>query len=176
VQVVEASDSDLEDVLLVERLAFGGEEEAGLVRDLLDDPSARPLLSLLARQDGRAVGHVLFTAARLEDTSHDVATSILAPLAVIPDCQRAGIGGRLIEHGVERLAEWGVGLVFVLGHPSYYPSHGFEPATPNGLVAPYPISPDEAWMVRPLRPGLLGKTQGRVVCAVAMNRPEYWRE
>ena len=175
-QIVEASLSDLEDVLLVERLAFGGEEEAGLVRALLDDPSALPLLSLLAREDGRAVGHALFTAARLEDASDDVAASLLAPLAVVPDRQCRGIGGLLIEQGVTRLTGAGVGIVFVLGHASYYPRHGFEPATPQGFLAPYPISPDEAWMVRPLRSGILGKTRGRVVCAGALDRPEYWRE
>lgn len=175
-QIVEASAADLEDALLVERLAFGSEEEAGLVRDLLNDPSARPLLSLLAREHGRAVGHVLFTAATIEDAAAEVTTSILAPLAVIPDRQRAGIGGQLIEHGVERLADRGVGLVFVLGHPSYYPRHGFEPATPRGLLAPYPVDPEEAWMVRALRSGLLERTKGRVICAVAMDRPEYWRE
>lgn len=176
VHIVEASDADLDDVLLVERLAFGGDEEAGLVRDLLEDPNAHPLLSLLAREDGRAVGHVLFTAARLQDATGDAAASILAPLAVVPDRQRCGIGGRLIEHGVKALAERGVGLVFVLGHPSYYPRHGFQPATPKGLLAPYPICPDEAWMVRPLRAGILEEAQGRVVCADAMSRPEYWRE
>jgi putative acetyltransferase len=70
----------------------------------------------------------------------------------------------------------GVELVFVLGHPSYYPRHGFEPAIRLGLMAQYPISPEEAWMVRALRPGVIGQVRGTVVAADAMNRPEYWRE
>lgn len=64
--IVEASAADLSDVLAVERLAFGGEIEAGLVAALLSGPTARPLLSLLARADDRPVGHILFTTVRLQ--------------------------------------------------------------------------------------------------------------
>lgn len=175
-QIVEATESDLDDVLAVERLAFGQDEEAELVRELLADPSASPLLSLLARESDRAVGHILFTAARIEGAPEDSPASILAPLAVVPEAQRRGVGGRLIERGVELLAASGVALVFVLGHPEYYPRHGFAPAYPHGLPAPYPVSPEEAWMLRALTPGTLGRVQGRVTCAEAMDRPEYWRE
>ena len=48
------------------------------------------------------------------------------------------------------MAESGVELVFVLGHPDYYPRHGFKPAGALGFEAPYPI-PDKnvnAWMVQ----------------------------
>lgn len=174
--IIEACAGDLQDVLLVQRLAFGGDEEAELVRDLLRDPTAQPVLSMLAREHDESVGHVLFTAARLEGTSRDVPSSILAPLAVIPRAQRQGVGGRLIERGVQRLADWGIELVFVLGHPDYYPRYGFEPARPHGLSAPYDISPPDAWMVRQLRGDVLGSVSGSVVCAEAMDRPEYWRE
>jgi putative acetyltransferase len=176
VRIVEASAADLEDVLSVERQAFGEVDVAELVRDLVDDPSAQPLLSLLAWDGGRPVGHVMFTAARLEGSPRDVSVSILAPLAVVPDAQRGGIGGRLIEHGVLRLRESGVELIFVLGHPEYYPRHGFAPASRQGLAAPYPISPENAWMVRALRPGVIECVQGTSVSAEAMNRPEHWRE
>lgn len=175
-RIGEASSADLEDVLSVEREAFGEDAEANLVCDLLNDPSARPLLSLLARDGGRPVGHILFTAARLEGAPRDVSAAILAPLAVVPEAQLRGIGGSLIEHGIDRLLDSGVELVFVLGHPGYYPRHGFEPASRLGLAAPYPIAPEDAWMVRALRPGVLGCVRGTIACAEAMNRPEYWRE
>lgn len=47
--IVAALAADLADVLAVERLAFGGEVEAGLVAELIADPTAQPHLSLLAR-------------------------------------------------------------------------------------------------------------------------------
>jgi putative acetyltransferase len=178
VRIRPAVDTDLDAVLSVERLAFGYDKEAELVRDLLDDPSARPVLSLLAFKQDRAVGHILFTAARLAGATDPVPLALLAPLAVVPDAQKQGIGGQLIEHGLKLLSGAGTGLVFVLGHAAYYPRFGFRPAGPCGFEAPYPI-PDEhaeAWMVQALVPGLLGRLRGRVVCADALQRPEHWRE
>lgn len=176
--ITEASGADLEDVLEVERSAFGGDEEAELVRDLVNDPSAAPLFSLLAYEDGQAVGHILFTAARLAEAPDGATLSILAPLAVIPSAQRSGVGSALIERGLQLLAEAGVDLVFVLGHPDYYPRLGFEPAGRFGFAAPFPIAEADAdaWMVRELRAGVLGSVQGTVVCADTMNEPRYWQE
>jgi putative acetyltransferase len=76
------------------------------------------------------------------------------------------------------LSESGVELVFVLGHPDYYPRYGFKPAGVLGYEAPYPI-PDEqadAWMVQELRPGVIDSVSGKVICADVMNQPEHWRE
>jgi predicted N-acetyltransferase YhbS len=89
-----------------------------------------------------------------------------------------GIGGALIGEGLKRLAESGVGLVFVLGHPGYYAKFGFRPAGALGLEAPYPIPPAhaDAWMVRELRPGLIGSVQGRIRCARTLDQPQHWRE
>ena len=177
-QIREAVETDLNDVLLIERLAFGYDKEAKLVRDLLHDPSAKPVLSLLAFKKDRAVGHILFTTARLSGTQDAASIVILAPLAIVPDAQKQGIGGKLIEQGLELLSKSGVDLVFVLGHPEYYPRYGFKPAGHLGFEAPYPI-PDEhagAWMVQALWPGVIGTVRGRVICADELNKPDHWRE
>ena len=168
----------MSDVLFVESEAFGRDEEARLVKELLADPSAEPVLSLLAFKDNRAVGHILFTRAHLTNIEETLSSVILAPLAVVPDVQKQGIGGQLIHQGLKQLNEAGTDLVFVLGHPEYYPRYGFEPAGHRGFEAPYPI-PDkhaDAWMVQALRPGLIGTVSGKVVCADALNKPEHWRE
>jgi putative acetyltransferase len=174
----EASDSDLNEVLLIERSAFGRDDEAELVSNLLADPSAKPILSLLAFKDDRPVGHILFTTARLTNSSSQTSIAILAPLAVIPDAQKQGIGGKLIARGLQLLSRSGVDLVFVLGYPEYYLRHGFKPALPLGLEAPYPIPQknSDAWMVQALRPNAIGSVFGKVICANALNKPEYWRE
>ena len=170
-------DGDLERVLAVERAAFGADAEADLVRALLADPSAQPSLSLLALRGERALGHILFSRAGFEPQVPRSA-ALLAPLAVVPSAQRQGIGGRLIRAGLGSLAKAGVDLVFVLGHPEYYPRHGFRPAGALGFAAPYPIPPEhaDAWMVQELRPGVIGNCQGKLICARALDRPEYWRE
>lgn len=173
----EALDTDLQDVLAVERAAFGSDIEPGLVSELLADPGAQPLLSLLALRGDRAVGHILFTRVRLEPETPAPAY-LLAPMAVVPKAQRQGIGGRLIESGLALLAQTGACRVFVLGYPEYYPRHGFRPAEPLGFEAPYPIAPEqaEAWMVRELRPGIARVRRGRVICCDTLMKPEYWRE
>jgi putative acetyltransferase len=173
----EALDSDLDNVLSVERAAFGSDEEANLVRDLLADASAQPMVSLIAIHQNRVVGHILFTRAHLEPES-PVSISILAPLAVVPDAQKQGVGSQLVEKGLEVLRQAGGDLVFVLGHPAYYPRFGFKPAGQLGFDAAYPIPEKNAgaWMVVPLRPDVIGAFSGKVICADTLNKPEYWRE
>jgi len=175
----ESLPSDLMDVMEVEKEAFGSEEEAQLVSDLLVDESAKPVISLLAFEDGEAVGHILFTRSTITGYENSVLSHILAPLAVKPKFQSRGIGGKLIHEGIRLLAQLNVNLVFVLGHPEYYPKFGFIPdAESLGYSPPYPIPIDDAdaWMVKPLKNEDLIKFQGEVICADAMNKPEYWRE
>ena len=177
----EALPGERDAVLAVNEAAFGAAEGAQisrLVDAMLDDPTARPLLSLVAAEGDRLTGHVLFTRVELEHSSHDVVARILAPLAVSPAAQGRGVGGALIRAGLDRLEADGVGLVFVLGHIGYYPRFGFEPAGPHGFEAPYPIPPAvaDAWMVVALRPGLTGFAGGRVRCCAALDHPEHWIE
>ncbi len=172
-----ALSSDLEAILAVHQAAFGSPEEPLLVKNLLGDPSAQPCLSLLALRNERPVGHILFSRAAVGGAP-ELSAAILAPLAVVPDAQKQGTGGELIRHGLQLLSKSGVDLVFVLGYPEYYPRHGFRPAGALGLMAPYPIPAknSDAWMVQALRSGVIGAYSGVVVCAQALDRPEYWRE
>jgi putative acetyltransferase len=175
-RIAATSDADLPDVLAVHRAAFGDDEVADLVGAMVDDPSARPLWSLMAFDGDQPVGHILFSKARLTEPDSPCQIAILAPLGVVPQARGRGVGGRLIAAGLRDLREAGVELVFVLGHPGYYPRHGFEPAGRLGLAAQHPIAEEhaDAWMVQALRPGLLGSVQGRVVCSETLGRPEHW--
>ena len=175
-QILPAGPAELDSVLRVQRQAFAREDEAELVAALLADPTAQPSLSLLACSADQPIGHVLCTHATLAGAPHAVAAALLAPLAVVPASQGQGVGRALIAHGAGLLAARGVQLLFVLGDPAYYTRHGFEPAIPHGLIAPYPILPEAAWMVRALAPAVLGQAQGTVACATALDKPEYWRE
>jgi len=174
----ESEESDLEDVLYVETEAFGHDKEAELVRDLLNDPTAKPLLSLLAYENEKAVGHVLFTKVVLTPIKGDISIMIMAPLAVVPKFQRQGVGTALIVKGLEILKSRGNDLVFVLGDWNYYMQHGFIPATKLGFEAPYPIPKihEDAWMVQELKPGLIGSISGKIKIADALDKPEHWRE
>ena len=180
-KIRKSTESDRKDILDIHKKAFGDEkgvEIAKLVHDLLDDITAKPGLSLVAVEDDKAIGHVLFTKAVVTQADALISAQILAPLAVLPDIQESGIGQKLINEGLKQLRVSGVNLVFVLGHPTYYPRCGFRPAGAQGFEAPYPI-PEEhsgAWMVQELNGNFLGKIQGKVQCSKVLNEPQHWRE
>ena len=180
-EIRESTDADTMEMVNLHVEAFGNEEGpkvAALVNDLLNDKSAMPLLSLVAVENGKIIGHILFTKASITQTAESVSARILAPLAVHPDAQSKGIGRQLIKKGLNSLKNSGVELVFVLGHPDYYPRAGFIQAGAHGFEAPFPI-PDEhagAWMVQELCPGVRGRVKGKVKCSEVLNQPEHWRE
>lgn len=161
--------------------AFGekeGPEIAKLVNDLLDDETAYPLLSLVAVNNNKIVGHVLYTAVMITQTTQSVSAQLLAPLAVLPEVQNQGIGAQLVKEGLSELKASGVELVFVLGHPDYYPRCGFITAGVVGFETPYPIPEQNsaAWMVQELKEGVIGSVKGKVQCANVLNQPQYWHE
>lgn len=172
------TNSDVPDILAIHRRAFGQDIEANLVQAILQDPSAEPLFSFLAFDDGKPAGHVLFSRIGFTDPQNNLTASILAPLAVVPEVQKRGIGGGLIRAGLVALTEIDTGLVFVFGDPKYYSRFGFTPAGRHGLPALYPIAPEhaDAWMVLALKPDILGVVQGTLVCCDELSKPEFWLE
>jgi putative acetyltransferase len=176
-EIRETTSADLQDIVYVEHEAFHREAEPQLTKDMLADPSAEPRLSLLAYVDNQPAGHILFTHGYLTNNPK-IEVSFLAPLAIVPKFQRQGIGGSLIKEGLARLTKAGVDLVFVVGHPQYYPRHGFIPASKLGFepTYPFPKELEDAWMAQELRPGIIGVVSGKVICCDTMNKPEVWRE
>jgi putative acetyltransferase len=179
IQIRETDTNDFTNIMEVEKKAFGYDKEAELTADLLKDKTAKPVLSLLAFHNKKAVGHILFTRVYLNDKSDQMLLHILAPMAVIPEYQKQGIGGFLIKEGLKRLKCMGTKMVFVLGHMEYYPKYGFVPdAGKIGFSAPYPI-PEKfagAWMVQSLTTEGFLKTTGKIICSDELNKEEHWRE
>jgi putative acetyltransferase len=71
---------------------------------------------------------------------------VLGPIAVLPDRQRAGIGGVLMRRAIGAAVARAAPAIALLGHETYYPRFGFEPARRLGLDPPHPW-PDANWMV-----------------------------
>lgn len=83
-------------------------------------------LSLVAEVDGEVVGHVAFSPVRFGEAFEGWYG--LGPVAVTPKLQKRGIGGSLIEMGLEVLrASDALGCVLV-GEPAYYSRFGFVAA------------------------------------------------
>jgi putative acetyltransferase len=157
-QIRTETESDHAAVAAVTAAAFGQEDEARLVEAIRASEEFVPALTLVAEDEGRIVGHVMYSYSTLEGAATRLLQ--LSPLSVVPDRQGKGIGGRLTRESLRLADERGEPLVLVLGHPTYYPRFGFRPASTLGLLAPNPEWPDEAFMAVPLSaydPALRGR-------------------
>lgn len=141
----------------VNEAAFGTVVEADLVEGLRTEGAV--LLSCVADRNGDIVGHVLFTRMWIDTPNGEIAAVALAPMAVLPEYQRKGIGTSLISHGLHALRSQGERIVIVVGHPAYYPRFGFSAPLTRSLESPFP---PEAFMALELRPGALDGVNGRV--------------
>lgn len=141
----------------VNEAAFGSQDEADLVDRLRAEGVV--LASLVAEMQERIVGHILFTRMSIETASGSVPATALAPMAVLPQHQRRGIGGQLIRHGLNLMHEQGERIVIVVGHPDYYPRFGFSTKKAIFLEGPFP---KDAFMAMELDPGALEGVHGRV--------------
>ena len=157
--------TDNDAVRKVNELAFGGPDEAKLVEALRK--TSDPLISLVAIDNDQVVGHILFSPVTIEFANSDALALGLAPMAVLPEYQRKGIGSQLVRAGLRECKQIGSNVVVVLGHPEFYPRFGFVPASQKGLSSEYPV-PDEVFMVVELEPGALSGRHGLV-----KYRPEF---
>ena len=174
-------ESERKEILNIHNQAFGedkGPVIARLVDDLLNDETAMPILSLVAVENNKLIGHILYTKAVVTQTEISISAQILAPLAILPEEQKKGIGEKLINEGLRLLKASGTELVFVLGHPTYYPRCGFIAAGGQGFEAPYPIPEEhaEAWMIQELNGDVLENSSGKIQCSKVLNEPQHWRE
>jgi putative acetyltransferase len=156
--------ADAEAIHRVHAAAFARRAEADLVGRLRAE--ADPYLGLVAETAGGVVAHVAFSPVAIERGRAAHPLLALGPLAVDPPLQGRGAGSALVEAGLRACAERGAGLVFVLGHPTYYPRFGFEPAaTRNFFYRDATHAPAffvRAFFVRELVPGAAEGLSGRV--------------
>lgn len=141
----------------VNEAAFGQRDEADLVEQLRAEGQA--LASIVAEVEGRIVGHLLFSRAWIDGPNDTVPVVALAPMAVLPEHQQRGIGGRLIRHGLDLLRGQGEKIVIVVGHPDYYPSFGFSSKRAEMIESPFPKN---AFMALELKTGALDGIAGKV--------------
>jgi putative acetyltransferase len=136
---------DIPAIRRLNEIAFGQKGEADLV-DALRDHGAITL-SLVALEDERIVGHILFSPVTIEQEGSEVKAVGLGPMAVLPEHQNSGIGSGLVRYGIDELKKQGVDLVVVVGHPAFYPRFGFVPASRYSLQCEYDV-PDDVFMAR----------------------------
>jgi putative acetyltransferase len=149
---------DIPGIREVNQAAFDTNTEADLVYTLRQQ--AQPIVSVVAVDNDAVVGHILFSPVTL--LSHpDVPIVGLAPMAVLPNRQRQGIGSALVRTGLEECRRLHFAAVVVLGHAGYYPRFGFTPASTFGLRSEYDV-PDEVFMALELRTEALHQRTGTI--------------
>ena len=96
-----------------------------LVHKLRESEDYIPELSRVAELDGRIVGAIFYSKAKVVDgdVTHEVLT--FGPLAVEPTCFSMGIGRMLLEETIKLAKEAGYLGIVICGEPEYYPKHGF---------------------------------------------------
>jgi putative acetyltransferase len=162
IRVEEPKDSA--SIQYVHTQAFGGPVEARLVALITERKKA--LISLVALDGGKVVGHILFSKVTIDQAPAIFSVAGLAPVAVLPEFQRQGIGSQLIREGLERCKQALYDAVVVLGDPAYYSRFGFMCAADFGLQNEYGVH--DEFMVLPLHEGVL---QG--VCGMVKYLPEF---
>ena len=153
---------------VVHRLAFGQDDEARLVRALRSLPGFLPDLSLVAAAGRHIVGHILFTPISIRAAARMTPALALAPMAVVPDRQRHGVGSSLVREGLVRCRQLGHARIIVVGHSAYYPRFGVVPASRFGIRAPLPV-PDDVFMAAALQPDAFA------ACAGVVEYPRAFR-
>ena len=139
---------DVDAIRGVNDAAFGGPVEGRIVDDIrgaerwIDDGSL-----VAEAADGSIVGHLLLSEGDLIGDDGRLVRRIwmVGPVAVLPDRQRQGVGSALMNAAIAIARERGEPLLVLVGHASYYPRFGFEPARSIGIEAPRPWQ-DANWM------------------------------
>jgi putative acetyltransferase len=172
IEVRPENDWDHAAVRQINRLAFGQDGEARLV-DALRGGGLAPV-SLVAQVDGQVVGHIMFSDLKIATDKGDVPALALAPMAVLPEFQRQGIGSTLVRRGLELCKEQGRRIVVVLGHADFNPRFGFSAKLAECLESPYGSGPSH--MAIELVAGALSGVAGRSVrtLVVASGRTLHW--
>jgi putative acetyltransferase len=157
---------DIDAIRTINEQAFGQPQEANIVDKLRANCDG--LLSLVALQDEKIIGHILFSPVTIEGHHGFLEGMGLAPMAVLSEFQRQGVGSMLIRAGIEILKKSGCPFIIVLGHPEYYPRFGFEPASRYRIRSQWEGVPDHAFMIL-----WLEKSRMNHVSGVAKYRDEF---
>lgn len=88
-----------------------------------------PELSLVAENEEKIIGYILLSKVEIISDNKKITTLGLAPIAVLPEYQRKGIGKALITEAYKRAVQSGYTSTVLLGYKDYYPRFGYRKAS-----------------------------------------------
>lgn len=133
-----------------------------LVEKLRKTESFIPELSLVADFKNKVVGNILLTPVKIKNEASEYKSLALAPVGVLPEFHRKGIGGKLIETAHRIAMNLNFGSIVLPGHEEYYPKFGYLEAEGFGIKFPFE-APSQNCMVKELKPGELKNISGSIV-------------
>lgn len=123
--------------------AFGRDRHGRTAYRLRDGTSAIPDLSFAAFDGDRLVGTLQSWPILLTSETAAVAAqplTMVGPVAVLPEHQRAGIGRMLMEHFIQAADAAGKDALMLIGDPEYYERlFGFNAEHTGGWEVPGPV-------------------------------------
>lgn len=127
------------------------------------NPDFIPELSLVMEEDGRIIGHVMFSKAEITLTDGSSFPSwTFGPISIHPDYKRKGYGLRLLRFALEKARGMGIGLLSMEGNIEFYKHAGFDLA--SKLRIHYHDEPADAevpyFLAQELIPGYWGDREG----------------
>ncbi|PWG00399.1 GNAT family N-acetyltransferase [Levilactobacillus bambusae] len=137
-------------------------DEHRLINRLRNEPHYHPEFDLVAKdENGQIIGHAMLSEIQIQSNSQSVTALALAPLAVLPEAQGQGVGGRLIAALETAAREADYPAISILGDPHYYGRFGYVPASQYQIHASFAV-PAEFYMVKPLTPRALAGVTGTI--------------
>lgn len=127
------------------------------------DPAFIPELDFVMEEDGKLIGHVMFSKAEivLDDGTHFPSWTF-GPISIHPDYKRRGYGLKLLRHALEKARQMGEGLLCMEGNIDFYRHAGFDLA--SKLRIHYHDEPRDAevpyFLAQELIPGYWGQREG----------------
>lgn len=127
------------------------------------NPDFIPELDLVLEEDGRIIGHVMYSKAKIicED-GHVVPAWTFGPISIHPHYKRKGYGLKLLQYSLDKARQMGIGVVCMEGNIDFYGHAGFVLASTLGIH--YHGEPKESpvpyFLAQELIPGYLHGVEG----------------
>ena len=144
-----------------------------------NNPDFIPELNLVMEEDGKLIGHIMFSRAELIlDDGTKRPSWTFGPISIHPDYKRKGYGLKLLQYSLEKARELGIGFLCMEGNINFYRHAGFDLASKLGIH--YHTEPRDAevpyFLAQELIPGWLNGIEA-TYCPprgyfVADERPE----